>query len=283
MPCNRPIDAYYANELTDLGKRGLTFNPKRRYVGSDLRYTAPLKVPCTKCLGCKADQSLMWSIRAYHESLMHDQNCFVTLTYDNENLPANGKIDKTHLQKFFKRVRKKHSIRYFACGEYGGQTHRPHYHAIIFGKDWLEGSQQIDDKLYTNHELVSMWGQGLVSIAPVTMASICYVCGYVTKKLDDTDTFTLMSRRRGIGYNFLDKYKTSLAQSESVTIEGREYPIPKRYLAWEEESKLFDHVKNNRRSYAKQKAGEDPMDRSRIERSREFNQKTKVRLRTEKI
>lgn len=47
-------------------------------------------------------------------------------------------LDKTHVQLFMKRLRKaqcgngKSPIKYYCCGEYGGKTNRPHYHAILF-------------------------------------------------------------------------------------------------------------------------------------------------------
>lgn len=282
MTCNSPIDCYYSHELTKNNKRGLTFNPRLRYCGADTKYTDALKVSCGKCAGCKADQSLMWSIRCYHESTQHDQNSFITLTYDDDHLPEDQAIHKDHLQKFFRRVRKAgNRIRYMACGEYGGRSRRPHYHAIIFGKDWLENSVPIDEKMYTNQSLVDIWGNGLVSIAPVSMASICYVCGYVTKKMDDEDTFNLMSRRPGLGHTWLDKYKDDIARNQTVTIEGREYQVPKRYLAWEEE--LFADVKAARAAHAKENSrGVDPMDRRRAEDSRELNKRARIKSRLTK-
>lgn len=259
MACNRPVDAYYSNTLNATGKRSLVFNQKFAYRGNDPTIPPSLKVPCGKCLGCKSDACLMWSLRAYHESTLHKQNSFITLTYDNQHLPADGKIDKRELQLFFKKLRKEidgqcsklpTKIRYIACGEYGGKTRRPHYHAIIFGKDWLENKVDIDQKMYTNSSLVEVWGKGMVSIAPVTMGSICYVCGYVTKKIDDPDTFNLMSRRPGIGHNWLDTYAGDIARTGVVTVEGRSYQVPKRYLEWSEE--LAD-VKDARKKFAAEK------------------------------
>jgi len=191
MACNRPVPCYYSREINEKsGKRGLTFNPKYAYNGPIKQYRELLSVPCGKCVVCKADHALMWSIRGYHESTLHNQNCFVTLTYDDHNLPSDGKISKYELQTFFKRLRKHQDkyfpddkIRYIACGEYGGITRRPHYHAIIFGRDWLEQSVQVTDQLYTAPDLVNLWVKGPVSIAPVNMSTICYFCGYVTKKV----------------------------------------------------------------------------------------------------
>jgi len=278
MTCYYPLTGWEAVRQNPSGKRSIVFNPRDGFVDR------PVELPCGKCSGCRADQSLMWSIRAYHESTLHERNSFLTLTYDDEHLPPDGKIVKKDLQDFFKRFRKHYppgAIRYIACGEYGDITRRPHYHAIIFGKDWLEEKVTINENLYTAESLSKIWGLGMVSIAPVTMASICYVCGYVTKKINDPDTFNLMSRRPGIGAQFLEKYKEDLLRTSSVTIDGREYPIPKRYLLWDETS--FANIKMERRKYAREKTKEDPMDRARAQRSREINIKAKTRKEGEKI
>lgn len=253
MSCNLPITAYYSDKVNpETGKRSLTFNQKNCYKGSDPTIPRVLAVPCGKCHGCRADQALMWSIRGYHEASLHQQNSFITLTYDDANLPSDGKISKIPLQRFFKEIRRDGTkIRYLACGEYGGQTRRPHYHAIIFGKDWLENSIPIKESLYTHTDLAEKWGKGLVSIAPVTMASICYVCGYVNKKIDDLDTFNLMSRRPGIGHTWLDKFSDDILRTGVVSIEGRQYQVPKRYMEWDEEA--FSALKKERAEYARSK------------------------------
>lgn len=251
MSCNLPVTAYYADKVNpETGKRSLTFNQRNAYKGSDPTIPRVLAVPCGKCHGCRADQSLMWAIRGYHEASLHQQNSFLTLTYNDENLPADGKIDKRHLQLFFKSLRRDGTkIRYIACGEYGGQTRRPHYHAIIFGKDWLEGSLTVTESLYMHPAIDKAWGKGFVSLAPVTMASICYVCGYVNKKMDDKDTFNLMSRRPGIGHKWLEKYGDDIVRTGVVSIEGQTYQVPKRYLMWDEES--FEDLRKERAKYAR--------------------------------
>lgn len=260
MPCNRPITAYYSAKVNEgTGKRSLVFNRGQSYKGSDLRYSAPLEISCGKCHGCKADQALMWSIRSYHEASLHQQNSFITLTYDDAHLPEDGKIYVPELQYFFKRVRKSgERIRYIACGEYGGLTRRPHYHAIIFGKDWLEGSIPLKDEMYTHQGLSDLWGKGFVSIAPVNMATICYVCGYVNKKIDDPDTFNLMSRRPGIGHTWIDKFYDDVVRTGVVSIEGQQYQVPKRYLLWHEDE--LAAVKQARTDYARSKSSDSVAD-----------------------
>lgn len=287
MACNRPVPCWYSEELNPSGKRGLTFNPKNAYSGPIKEFREWISVPCGKCTGCKSDQSLMWSIRSYHESTLHKQNSFITLTYDDEHLPSDGLISKYELQTFVKRLRKHQDkyfpddkLRYVACGEYGGLTRRPHYHAIIFGRDWLEQKVQINEKLYTCPDLINIWGKGHVSIAPVTMASICYVCGYVTKKMDDDDTFVLRSNRPGIGHDWIDTYLGDAIVDGKVSIEGREYPVPKRYILWHEEK--FEHVKDLRKEYARKNSAIDPTVMGQRLNSREKNKKSRIRSRNEK-
>ena len=89
---------------------------------------------------CRIALSREWATRVLHESDYWDHSCFTTLTYNNEHLPKDGSLHKDELQKFFKRLRKylgDRKMKYFACGEYGDEGHRPHYHAILFGIDYL--------------------------------------------------------------------------------------------------------------------------------------------------
>ena len=101
-----------------------------------------MEVACGQCLGCRLDRSRMWAMRIVHESSLHELNggnCFVTLTYDDENVPDDWSLDKSHFQLFMKRLRKwvfspsglgrrpeydddgnlVNGVRFFHCGEYG--------------------------------------------------------------------------------------------------------------------------------------------------------------------
>lgn len=279
MSCNSPLSGWFAKKVNDSGKRSVVFQPGEAY--TDM----PVQLPCGRCDGCRADQSLMWSIRAYHESTRHECNCFVTLTLDDSHYPVDGKISKEHLQLFIKRLRKKVDpvkLRYIACGEYGSNSGRAHYHAIIFGLDFLANSIPISDKLYTNPLLEETWGKGQVSIAPCTMSSICYTCGYVMKKIKDPDTFNLMSRRPGIGKDWLEAYSKDLERTGKVVIEGREYPVPMRYLLWKEEE--LAQVKRDRKRYAiEQSRKHDPVETRRRLDARQLNRKALTNQKVETI
>ncbi len=279
MACYSPIGGWYSKTKNPSGKRSIVFNPREAY--TDLR----VELPCGKCIGCKADQALMWSIRCYHESQEHYNNCFATLTYAEENYPKDGRISKRDLQLFFKRLRKKMhpvGVRYLACGEYGDTTRRAHYHAIIFGVDFLHDSIKINERLYTSPTLEKIWGLGQVTLAPVTMSSICYTAGYVVKKMKDEDTFVLMSRRPGIGKNWLDTYLPELKQNGFTVIEGRQYTIPTRYLQWKEEE--LKHVKLARKQYAiEQEKLIDPVERRKQNNARETNRNALIKQKQETL
>ena len=108
--------------------------------GEKIRINPPhaetnMQIPCGKCIGCRVARAAQWGNRCMHEASCYDHNRFVTLTYDDAHLPPNGFLDKTHLSKFLKKLRKKfphNKLRFFAAGEYGEQTARPHYHLILF-------------------------------------------------------------------------------------------------------------------------------------------------------
>lgn len=101
--------------------RALRFVPLTK-----LETDTPLKekavmIPCGKCEGCLIDKSNSWSTRCMLEAKNWPKNCFITLTYNNKNLPKNRTLVKKDLQNFWKRLRKTQEgpIRYLACGEYG--------------------------------------------------------------------------------------------------------------------------------------------------------------------
>lgn len=168
---------------------------------------------------------------------MYDQNCFVTLTYNNENLPADGSLDKSHLQKFFKRLRKKTRFRYFACGEYGevcrtcGKSSplckcarfiksigRPHYHVCIFGYQFPDlelihhDPKRLYDRfrkghdhtLFTSGILSDTWGKGFVTVGDLTFESAAYVARYVTKSSLVLHKILSNYRRKDMVINYMN-------------------------------------------------------------------------------
>lgn len=230
-----------------------------------------IEVPCGKCIGCRLQQSRDWATRIMLESQDHDENWFVTLTYDDEHVPEmefvksldsdTGEVlevgvlqtlSKRDLQLFNKRLRKYFSddkIRFFACGEYGEQTARPHMHCIYFGlhiKDLqFFKMSRLGDKYYISDTLTRLWGKGHVLLAQLTWESAAYVARYVTKKFsgdlakywyDDiglTAPFTVMSRRPGIASNYFDNNAADLLKFDGGVISTKKgakvYPNPRYF------------------------------------------------------
>lgn len=167
--------------------------------------------PCGKCLYCLQRYQSDWSVRLKEETKAARSAFFVTLTYDENNLPmlakgteVQGILIKAHVQKFIKRVRKEVAdvkLRYFAVGEYGGKGGRPHYHLILFGLPCVSLSQCL--QLVERH-----WRKGFCYVEWVTPQNIKYLCKYMNK-LDERPwffpPFRLMSQ--GIGRAFVDNPK----------------------------------------------------------------------------
>lgn len=210
-------------------------------------------IDCNKCEGCRARARTDWATRIYHEAQMWERNCFITLTYDDQHLPE--AIQKSDIQKFIKRLRHQsdRQIRYFAVGEYGENTRRPHYHAIIFNEDFMSSQYyySINDSMYGNKELENIWGMGQVTVSLYNPRRGSYTAGYTTKKINDIDTFNLMSTRPPIGMSWVRKNHDNLRRLEKVIIEGKELPIPRVYLNWLKGVEEFDKIKENLREAAK--------------------------------
>ena len=235
MPCIKPKPAWATTDVDKEGKEYKTITFKRR--GSDL--DADYMIPCGKCVACHAERRRDWGIRMFHESQYHEQNSFVTLTYDDDNCPE--ELCKLDLDRFLARLRKHHKVRYFLCGEYGEKTHRPHYHAIIFGQDFRGGryTYRINDELWGNKQLQQTWSHGEVVIGDFTPATAMYTAGYVGKKLGkEQEGFTIMSRKPPIGWQWAVDNQDQLNRLGHVVIEGRVWPIPKAYFKWIDTSKF---------------------------------------------
>ncbi len=219
----------------------------------------PLTVPCGGCIGCGIDHQNEWIVRMLHELQLHEEACYVTLTYNNENLPTVSLPNKGELELwatlhprdltlFWKRLRKHLGIkiRYFAIGEYGDVYQRPHYHFILYGYSFPDQvlappSIQKDslDPLYVSQELSSIWPFGYHSIGSVTEKSIAYVARYTVNKRSkrerrsDKDPrkpiFSTQSRNPGIGGDWFKRWRTDVYPSDTVVIDGQERRPPRYY------------------------------------------------------
>lgn len=226
----------------------------------------PLLLPCGKCIGCKLDKSREWANRCVLELNPDEENWFITLTYDDEHLPYSHNYNdltksfcsvptlrKKDLSDFIKRLRRHFeyyyeltNIRFFACGEYGTNNHRPHYHGIFYNlplSDDLEYKFSKNGNSYFTSQLISkLWPNGLHIISHVTWDTCAYTARYCLKKASDSiitpqwsdcdfeKEFINMSRRPGIGRDYYDKFKENIYEFDRIS-DGFKTPIrpPKYY------------------------------------------------------
>lgn len=238
-----------------------------------INFVSGTMIRCGKCYGCRMDKSKEWANRCLLELQDHDSAYFVTLTYDQEHVPISyyphpetGEaqpvltLRKDDFQKFMKKLRKRVApdlLRYFACGEYGSNTQRPHYHAIIYGlrlNDLVPYALNPQGQMtYTSQFLQSVWSTrkaptrhgsvtplaadfdyfcetwGRIVVAPCTWQTCAYVARYTLKKQYGNDAkayetfnieppFLLMSRHPGIGANYYEEHKDDIQQFDYISV-----------------------------------------------------------------
>lgn len=218
-----------------------------------------ITVPCGKCNFCLSNKRKEWAFRIGQEAKSSDSGYFLTLTYDDQNLPISDcgfpTLCKTDVQLFLKRLRrfnevnwektindpelvrihkvKTPSVRYFICGEYG-RLKRPHYHAIIFNlrKETIKRIDQI-------------WQKGFVHVGNVEPDSIDYSTKYMINRYEDyedtVNPFSLMSK--GIGKDYLKKNSRphkATGRNYVVNTRGFEQKMPRYYS-----EKLFNRIEKD--------------------------------------
>lgn len=183
-----------------------------------------LLVPCGKCYCCRSHYRDTWTLRLLNHYKSVRKGIFLTLSYNDDNIPLDRSVSKVDLQLFFKRLRKHYpsrTISYFAASEYGDKKFRPHYHIIVFGID-CPTSNYLRIRL-SNFISKSVWKKGYCFVGDVNEKTIKYTTKYILKDIafnKDKDfyefnnlavPFTLKSTKLGLNYflsnisSFIDK------------------------------------------------------------------------------
>lgn len=257
MPCYHPLTAYYSRKVNKTGKRSLVFNYEQALLPE------PVKIACGRCIGCRLDRSLSWALRCVNEASLHEDNCFITLTFDSSHYKPS--LDAKDFQNFMKRLRQKISpqkVRFFHCGEYGAKFSRPHHHACLFGFDFPDKilfSKGVKSNVYTSKMLADLWPYGFHTIGDVTFDSAAYVARYVLKKWSEEklesedlyramkgysdgnfkkefygdlkEEFVTMSRKPGLGQAWFDQYFKDIYNPVGgfALMNGKRVKPPKYY------------------------------------------------------
>lgn len=285
LTCFHPLDAAQGPEggkpvIFKKGQRPETLAPGWE----------PMQLECGQCRGCRIDKSKEWAARCVHEAQMHQENSFITLTYDDEHLPYGGTLVKEHFQLFMKKLRRKYGqteIRYYHCGEYGDTLGRPHYHACLFGIDFpdrLHHSMDNNIVTYTSDTLTKIWGKGFTTCGELNYETAAYTARYIMKKMTgkkaeqhyerivpDTGEiiqlqpeYTTMSlgneKGDGLGARFYKKYKSDFFPRDECPIPGKGVykGVPKYYerLYKETDPDAYEEVKRRRKLYRDSHADE---------------------------
>lgn len=271
MSCYHPYIGLPTGELTENGKK--KYFIRRGSSSRDALYELRVNqdavmIPCGQCIGCRLDYSRRWADRMMLELETQKKGIFLTLTYNNDEahwtkfdengFPEFATLDKRDCQLFMKSLRQHCSrdlgidrIRFYLAGEYGDETHRPHYHAIIYGlglsdiKDNRPIGRNFQlDQYYTSPWLEEIWSHGHILFTDVSWKTCAYVARYVTKKVsgdleyryqerNQVKEFALMSRKPGIGAEWLDQHPDALDFSSinlSTPQGAVKIPMPHYYL-----------------------------------------------------
>lgn len=281
MSCYHPISGFRT-------PHGVVFSELRRHdiLGS-------IEIPCGQCIGCRMRRASDWSLRVMHEASLWPVNCFVTLTYGRDQLPANCSLDHRDFQLFLKRVRKhfrNKSVRFYMCGEYGPLNQRPHYHACMFNADFRadrvpSGKSASGQLFYTSPLLERLWGHGIVSVQDLTPETASYCARYIMKKalgetaktayssVDDDGViiqrrpeYAAMSLKPGIGAGWFKKYMRDVFPHDFVVQDGQERQVPKYYDKLVKRAKFdfADEVEFARQERAKESAQDQTDERRSV-------------------
>lgn len=252
-------------------------------------------VPCGRCPACLSNRRSDWFVRMKVQMKTAIKPKFITLTYDEINVPYNDvgmTLVKEDIQKFIKRLRKNSGkgLKYYCVGEYGGKFKRPHYHIIIFNLVPID-----DGKL--QEEIVSdAWKKGSIHFGEVTDASINYVTSYIINPVKEytgiQKPFSLMSK--GIGKNYIEDYKEhhkgDINRMCIVEENGKSRPLPRYY-----KDKLYNESEKRKYSIKcqlkaikkyeqnKQKKGVYNIEKQIIEKQKEGIRKQNRRLKDKSV
>lgn len=180
-----------------------------------------------------------------------------------------------HLQDFIKRIRRwqeyhyGNTIKFYACGEYGSRSGRPHYHLIMYGLKLMPfgidawKKVQNGTTVYECKELEQFWPYGNVIVGKVTFESCAYVARYMLKKkkgeygefyrtFNLVPEFTRMSLKPGIGLRYYQNNADQIYKDDMIYLATEKKGIkvkPPRYFdirAADEFPGIFEQIKVER-------------------------------------
>lgn len=175
----------------------------------------PIVKRCGGCDPCKRVDAMELAVRAAHELQTAENAALVTLTYDDESLPSDGKLDYRHLARFMSCVRHKGKTQYLAAGEYGKDNRRPHWHLLIFGPQ------------ITEDEVSRWWQKGIVEVQKPEIGSCFYVAGTAHEKYTED---RVLSSSQNLGWEYAKDHLQEFNDEGSVILCDSKFPVPRSYI-----------------------------------------------------
>ena len=184
-------------------------------------------VDCRKCEECISIRKSQWCFRVLQETEHCYNSAFLTLTYDDDHLPAAG-VSLRDTQLFFKRLRmnikhwypefnsKKWPVRYFLVSEYGGLRGRPHYHLILWNCP------------LTTDEIAKTWQNGFVKVGTTTPKSVQYCLKYfcIKEKAPKGKIMNFCTMSKNIGHEWLSDNLSYVKSYVCLPGSNAKIPIP---------------------------------------------------------
>jgi hypothetical protein len=244
MPCTSPFTVSFKAD-------GKTLNWSQK---NHIKEHAAFQIPCGQCISCRLDYAREWATRCVLESSQYENNCFLTLTYDDDHLGDN-RLRYRDFQLFMKKLRKLQNepIGFMVTGEYGERTKRAHWHAIIF--NWRPRDAQkkyitdLNCQVYESETLNKTWGNGIAEFGDVTFQSAAYVARYSIKKLthkDESDFYKPIHKKsslHAIGKKYIEQHYKHVFNRGSVVLPGGiTAPIPRYFIRWLREHRPEDFI-----------------------------------------
>lgn len=226
-------------------------NPMHMITSDEARLAAT-PFGCGQCIHCRLNKSREWTCRILLEAQYYKSNTFLTLTYEDAKMPLSCDLSPSHMSTYLKTLRSAlgdRIVRYFAIGEYGDDTFRPHYHLALFNVDY-----ELDRRTLEN-----VWNRGFISCSDLNPVTARYITGYVVKKLTKEGDprlegrhpeFMRCSKNGGIGLPYIQELAYHLLKSgfykgeyiQEINIGRKRFPLG-RYLS-EKLAEMLDTDKN---------------------------------------
>lgn len=196
--------------------------------------------PCGKCLQCRKQKSRILAQRCVLHASMYEQNCFLTLTYDEKKEGYHNEFQYEDIQKFKKNLQRqcwyhnKKRIQIFNVHEYG-KNGKKHWHLVVFNHDFPDKTiytKKNGIPIYTSKKLKLLWPHGFNTIGDVTEASAMYQSQYMEKDFKNNNVTSKKkshSKHSGIGKPYFQKHYKQLLQLGYITISGNKMPLPRYF------------------------------------------------------